>query len=471
MALQTSQLVLRDVANNTSNTADADIFSHESPDGNTSAYNGQVTVNGEDSKGIVYSAVFDIEFSSVLDSAGNFVEQSENISFAGTSETFNEHSVRVTEDGVNSVLKIANPPALSPKRTEGSDTQFFATRLRTTAVVDGSYEAHILGAQNADGNLGHQFYSSGTRNTEQVSTATVNGANQAVGAAFDSAGDLHVAWIDDTPQLNYAVKSGGTWSVTTGIATASAGTSNWGVSVDIDENDIPHVAWNNNEDVRHADKEGGSWSDETTGGVAIKDADSGADMVVDSSSNIGIVHQNKSNEVVLTRWDGSSWTSTVMDSRDPVSPQLAFNGTNWGAIYTEVTSQDLNVVTGNPADGFTTDTVDSSKNYAGAHRTAALSWTGSNWLLLSVLADGEADEGKTQVWLGDISGGWTDQHIHAVVNDQSGTASDDVNVEKSDKFIVSYVGESGGKERYYNFETSDQGVTYKAVSELKITTG
>lgn len=456
-----------------SDTGEQVINSHSPPDPSSSCYSSHITAYAKDGNGVYYTGCWRLMANAVKD-GGVIVHQPTSKTLESDTTAFKEGDLFTRADGAGNLEFVFDAIiALSPKARNGSDTEFFTSQFEVSGAIDGSYEPHVVGRKSANGALGHLWFATdGTRNTEEINANSVAAKNQVCDAVYDSAGDLHVAYIESTtPEVRYTKLSGGTWSGPESVAgTAIGGQNNVGVSIDVDENDVPIIVWNNDGTLYYAERTASPWTAESSG-VAIKKQDrSGLDLFVASSTLKGVAAENGSDAITFIKRDGGTWSETQITATTYRTAQLWHNGTDWAMTWIHGTNNDLNFAVGNPTDGFSSEIVDDTRTYRTDYRVAAVSWNGdaSEWTLAAFQNENGSEPGRVEMFTG-TAGSWTHRNIGATVSPVTGGGSDEANLEFGDHgFISQYVdvGGFGGSELFGMAEDRDQNVTYDVAAEF-----
>ena len=195
--------------------------------------------------------------------------------------------------------------------------------------------------------------------------------------AIDSTGQPHVVSIDPvqfggSSGVEYATFDGNSWTV----EEVGSGPIRYefGTFVAVDSQDRPHVVWfdSNDQDLKYAVKDGGSWQVSTVD----SDGDVGRypSLAVDSQDNPAISYFEPTSEsagyVKVARWDGSQWNIQRVDQLESV-----FTGF-FGARKTSSLVFDRD---DNPIVAYSDEAI-----------IKVAIWDGSNWITDTVLtADGD----------------------------------------------------------------------------------
>ena len=195
--------------------------------------------------------------------------------------------------------------------------------------------------------------------------------------ALDAAGNPHIAFYDvATQSLQYASKSGGSWTFETIDNAANVGLV---PSLALDGAGVPHVAYydQTNFDLKYATKPGATWLTETVDAAGIVGGD--PSLALDASGSPHVSYSSfTTGELRYARKSGGSWTIEPVFAVSPGSSlpnSIAVDASGRPCIsYWSITTQDLlySVKTGGV---WSTETVDAVGN-VGQDNSLALSGTG-----------------------------------------------------------------------------------------------
>jgi len=136
---------------------------------------------------------------------------------------------------------------------------------------------------------------------------------------IDSAGNLHVAWMDyATAKYNicYTVFNGSSWSTPVNSSVTNGCSSNPQIQLDFSGN--PHVMWCDNYDILYSKLSGSSWS--TPVNISHNTGNSYYHQIqIDSAGNPHAVWRDDSDgnsDILYSKFTGSSWSTPVNISHD-----------------------------------------------------------------------------------------------------------------------------------------------------------
>jgi len=188
--------------------------------------------------------------------------------------------------------------------------------------IDANCDPYGLSMEIDD--LGHPHISYSDRNTYKLKYASFNGRDWVVntpnlsGHAFsgtsislDSQGHPHIAYVSHDPdEIWYAYNNGNNWDE----ALVDFGQSNVVVSLDLDNNDVPYVAYKMPDGLKYGRYYGGRWSNETV------DATPGA-----GSSNSLFIDRNNQPHISYQNWDSKNLIhAIIINDEDDERPCSSF---------------------------------------------------------------------------------------------------------------------------------------------------
>lgn len=176
-------------------------------------------------------------------------------------------------------------------------------------AVDDEGNPHICYRDKTNGSVKYATKINGSWVVEVLDDPAGEGDSvESSSIAIDSSGNPRIAYnvqsTSDLPYIKYAVWNGSSWTKsTTGI------NGHW-VSLALDSDDNPHIAFHSDEEMRvyYAKKlSSGSWEDEIVDSETSVESD--PRLSLDSSGNPHIMYRGEDDNgtIKYASWDGSSW--------------------------------------------------------------------------------------------------------------------------------------------------------------------
>jgi len=196
---------------------------------------------------------------------------------------------------------------------------------RVSISIDTNGRPHICFGGYIGGNsrVYHAYSASGTSwSFETIDSASIG---RGIDSAFDSAGRLHVSYVrNNDDSVNYAVRTGSSWSTPSMITNAGSETS-----IATDSQGFPHVAFKVSSlpsSVYYAAKTNGSWtlSRIETNGVSTT-GNPGISIAMDTNGNPHVSWLNDDlsySRLMYATKSGASWVKETIGSAGPCGQLL-----------------------------------------------------------------------------------------------------------------------------------------------------
>jgi hypothetical protein len=255
----------------------------------------------------------------------------------------------------------------STARAESYDIETIRSNViwYPSLAIDGAGDAHLAyyWVASSDYGIAYSHRHLGTWTTETMApSAVVN----TVALALDPSGQPHVAYYTGpNPRPYFASRSGGQWSAE---PVDAVGDYSGTLSLGFDAQGRPHLAYPWNGQLKHAWREGGTWTTEVVDPALGTDSYPGTSLRVDVLGRVGVSY-HRGTTLAFARKTGDTWSlATIPAGPAYVATSLATDDAG-KACFTYLDNAGLHLAQ-ETANGWTTEWIDAGSGAGGSSSLA-----------------------------------------------------------------------------------------------------